>query len=88
MCSYEHMPFQFHIRPVGDLEQGFELSCEGIFPRSVHHGRLIEAVIHAVQIGHHLPGEIRVFGCEGEVLETLPLRWEASADCQADRRAA
>jgi hypothetical protein len=83
------MPFQFHIKPLGELEQGFELSCEGIFPSAVHHDRFIEAVIHAVQIGHHLPGEIKVFGCEGRVIETLPLRWDAPAfNHLSDRRAA
>lgn len=71
------MPFYFHIRPIGEIEQGYELSCDGIFPKRVLHERFIEAVIHAVQVGHCLPGEIQVHGCDGDVIETLPLRWEA-----------
>jgi hypothetical protein len=68
------MHFHFQIRPVGQAEQGFELTCEGIFPNSVHHPRLIQAVIHAVQIGSHLNGDIRVYDCMGELAEVLPLR--------------
>ena len=68
------MSFNFQIRPVGTVEQGFELSCEGIFPENIHHSRLIEAVIHAAQVGSHLPGEIQVFDCEGQLAEVLPLR--------------
>jgi hypothetical protein len=83
------MPFQFHIRPLGDLEQGFELSCEGIFPTRVHHDRLIEAVIHAVQVGHALPaGEIQVHDCDGDLVETLPLRWSPAPLVEMERRAA
>lgn len=67
------MSFHFQIRPVGSEEQGFQLSCEGVFPDEVHHDRLIEAVIHAVQVGSQLPGEIQVFDCEGHVAEVLPL---------------
>ena len=83
------MPFHFQIRPVGEVEQGFELSCEGILPDSVHHPRLIQAVIHAVQVGSHLPGEIRVYDCTGELAEVLPLRCDNLADqLQPARRAA
>ena len=68
------MAFTFHIRPIG-LDKGFDLSCEGVFPDSVHHSRLIEAVIHAVQVGNQLEGEIQVFDCDGNVAEILPVRW-------------
>jgi hypothetical protein len=74
------MHFQFQIRPLGRPEQGFALSCEGIFPNPIHHGRLIQAVIHAVQIGSHLPGDIRVYDCAGVLAETLPLRCEELAE--------
>lgn len=83
------MPLQFHIRPIGDLEQGFELTCDGILPSRVHHERLIEAVIHAVQVGHAWPGEIQVHDCDGDIVETLPLRWVARAPhVEMERRAA
>lgn len=71
------MSFTFRIDPIA-LDAGFELSCEGILPESVHHSRLIEAIIHAVQIGHHLDGQIQVFDCDGNVAEVLPLRWQAA----------
>ncbi len=74
------MPFQFQIRPLGDVEQGFELSCEGIFPENVHYPRLIQAVIHAVAVGSHLPGEIQVYDCMGDLAEVLPLRCDNLAD--------
>lgn len=79
--------FTFHIHPVGGLDKGFDLSCEGIFPDSVHHSRLIEAVIHAVQVGHRLDGQIQVFDCDGNVAEVLPVRWgdqPSVPDCLAD----
>lgn len=83
------MAFHFQIRPVGEAEQGFELSCEGIFPNAVHHPRLIQAVIHAVQIGSHLPGQIDVYDCTGVVAEVLPLRCDDLADqLFSERRAA
>ena len=67
------MPLNFQIKPVGRVEQGFALSCAGIFPSYVHHDRLIQAVIHAVQLGRQRPGEIQVFDCEGHLAEVLPL---------------
>jgi hypothetical protein len=81
------MPLQFHIRPVGDLEQGFELTCDGIFSSRVHHDRLIEAVIHAAQVCHAWPGEIQVHDCDGDIVETLPLRRAASL-IELERRVA
>jgi hypothetical protein len=75
-CSFEHvMPFTFQIHPIG-LDAGFELSCEGVLPENIHHHRLIDAIIHAVQMGHHLDGKIQVFDCDGNVAEVLPVRWE------------
>jgi hypothetical protein len=74
------MSFNFQIRPIGSAEQGFQLSCEGVFPDEVHHDRLIEAVIHAVQVGSRLPGEIQVFDCEGQVAEVLPLCFQNSVE--------
>ena len=74
---------------MGDADQGFELSCEGVFQRQIHHERLIEAVIHAVQVGHAWPGVIQVHDCDGDIVETLPLRWVApAAQIQMERRAA
>lgn len=70
------MTFNFKIRPLGEPDQGFELSCDGVLAEHVHHERLIEAVIHAVQVGSRLSGEIQVFDCRGRVAETLPLRYE------------
>jgi hypothetical protein len=69
------MSFKFLIQPIG-LDAGFELSCEGILPDAIHHQRLIDAVIHAVQIGYHLDGQIHVFDSEGQLAEILPIRWE------------
>ena len=67
------MSVHFHIRPVGDLEQGFELTCDRFFSHRVHHQRLFEAVIHAAQVAGGLAGEICVHDCEGDLVETLPL---------------
>ncbi len=70
------------------MEKGFELSCEGVFPDTIMHGRLIDAVIHAVQVGCHLDGEIQVFDCDGNVAEVLPVRWEEKSREQPQRLAA
>jgi hypothetical protein len=74
------MSFHFQIRPLGQAEEGFELSCEGIFADSVHHPRLVQAIIHAAQIGSHLPGDIQVYDCTGVIAEVLPLHCENLAE--------
>jgi hypothetical protein len=71
------MSFTFQIHPIGP-DSGFELSCEGILPENIHHRRLIDAIIHAVQMGHHLDGIIQVYDCDGGIAEVLPVRWEES----------
>jgi hypothetical protein len=81
------MSFTFTIRPVA-LKKGFELACDGVFPETVRHRRLIDAVIHAVQVGHQLDGEIRVFDCDGKVAEVLPVRWEEKRRRRPERLAA
>ncbi len=66
------MSFIFQIRPVS-LEKGFDLSCEGLLKEDVREPRLIDAVVHAVQLGRELDGEIQIFDVEGCVAEVLPL---------------
>ena len=66
------MPFTFQIRPL-TLEEGFDLSCEGVLKENSRHGRLIDAVVRAVQIGHDLRAEIQIFDCLGQVAEVITL---------------
>jgi hypothetical protein len=66
------MPFAFQIRPIS-IEQGFYLSCEGIMRDQVRHPRLIDAIVHAAQLGRDLDGEIQIFDAQGFLAESLPL---------------
>ena len=66
------MPFIFQIRPL-TLEEGFDLSCAGVLKENSRHGRLIEAVVRAAQLGHGLPAEIQIFDCAGQVAEIIML---------------
>ena len=75
MCTHEHMPFTFQIRPVS-LEKGFELSCEGILAQPVRHRPLLNAIVHAAQLGRDLNGEIRIYDRKGRLVDTLPLHPE------------
>ena len=72
LCTYEHMPFVFQIRPVTP-DEGFDLSCQGVFASDVRHQRLIDAIVQAAQIGRDLNGEIHIYDSEGRVTAVLPL---------------
>jgi hypothetical protein len=72
------MPFVFQIRPVTP-DEGFDLSCQGIFASEVRHRRLIDAVVQAAQLGRDLNGEIHIYDCDGRVTEVLPLPSRAPA---------
>jgi hypothetical protein len=76
------MPFVFQIRPL-TLEEGFDLSCEGVLKESSRHGRLIEAVVRAVQLSHNLRAEIQIFDCDGRIAEVIPLPADAPRAAQA-----
>ena len=76
------MPLIFQIRPL-TLEQGFDLACEGVLAESSRHGRLIDAVVRAVQLGHNLRAEIQIFDCDGRVAEVIPLPASPSRAAQA-----
>jgi hypothetical protein len=66
------MSFLFQIRPISP-EAGFDLLCEGVLSSGVRHSRLIDAVVHAVQLGREADGEIEIFDARGRVAEVLPL---------------
>lgn len=66
------MPFVFQIRPVTP-DEGFDLSCQGIFAGEVRHPRLIDAIVQAAQLGRDLDGEIHIYDSDGRVTEVLPL---------------
>jgi hypothetical protein len=70
--SKPHTARTFQIRPVS-IDQGFELSCEGLIEASVPHRRLIDAIVQAVQMGRDFTGSIHIFDGEGKVAEVLPL---------------
>ncbi len=66
------MAFAFQIRPLSS-EHGYELSCDGVLPERECHGRLLHALMQAVQLGRHLPAEVQIFDGRGVLMETLPL---------------
>lgn len=78
LCTSEHMPFVFQIRPVAP-DEGFDLSCQGVFASDVRHPRLIDAIVQAAQIGRDLSGEIHIYDCDGRVTEVLPLPGSSAA---------
>ena len=65
-------PFIFRIHPLG-IEEGFELSCEGVLPQALQVKRLYDAVIYALHIGRDLEGELHLFDSFGRLSETYPL---------------
>jgi hypothetical protein len=66
------MPFAFEIRPIS-LEEGFHLRCEEVLGQDARHSRLIDAIVHAAQLGRDRNGEIRIFDSSGRIAEVLPL---------------
>jgi hypothetical protein len=66
------MPFIFQIRPAA-AKPGFEMSCEGILPDYVHHRRLMDAIVQAVQLGRGTGGDIQIFDSTGKVADVLPV---------------
>ncbi len=78
MCSFAHIvksKFIFKIHPRG-IEQGFELSCEGILPQPLQVKRLYDAVIYALHLGRELEGELHLFDSNGRLAEIYPLHPE------------
>jgi hypothetical protein len=74
------MPRTFEIRPLG-IGLGFSISCEGDLHEDARRLRLIDAIVHAVQLGRDLEGEIQIFDAAGKLAEVLPLpRTPALAD--------
>ena len=66
------MSFVFQVRPVS-LREGTALTCEGVLRDPVHHRRVIDAIIHAAQLGQQLEAEIHLFDADGKVVEVLPV---------------
>lgn len=66
------MGYSFQIRP-SNSERGYELSCEGVLPRSVHCDELIHALLEAAQRGRNLGGDIEIYDGRGKLMEVLPL---------------
>ena len=66
------IPFVFQVRPVS-LRQGTALTCEGVLKDPVHHTRMIDAIIHAAQLGQEMEAEIHLFDAQGKLLEILPV---------------
>ena len=64
--------FIFQVRTL-TIEDGVELSCEGIEEKPLGPMRLIDAVIHATQIAGILPATIEIFDGAGELVETIEL---------------
>ena len=74
------MPSTFEIRPLG-VAEGFRISCKGVLDQDARRPRLIDAIVHAVQLGRDLEGEIQIFDAAGKLAEVLPLpRTPALAD--------
>lgn len=68
--------FTFQIRPL-TMDEGFELTCEGIMEHPLRVERLFEAVVLATQLGQGLDFEIQILDVAGDVAEVLELRREA-----------
>lgn len=66
------MGYSFQIRP-SEAEKGYELSCDGVLPRSVHCDQLLHALMEAAQRGRNLPGDIQIYDGRGKLMEVLPL---------------
>ena len=62
----------FKIQPLG-LGNGFSISCEGVCAEDTRRLRLIDAIVHAVQLGRDRDGEIQIFDAAGKLAEVLPL---------------
>jgi hypothetical protein len=70
----------FEIRPLS-LEDGFSISCNGVLQENARRLRLIDAIVHAVQLGRDFEGSIQIFDASGKLSEVLPLpRTPALAD--------
>lgn len=68
------MPFTFEIRPLG-LDEGFSISCSGVLIEDARRLRLIDAIVHAVQLARDLDREIQIYDASGKLAEVLPLPW-------------
>lgn len=64
--------FVFQIRTLS-IEEGFELSCEGVLEHPVRPVRLIEAIICATQMAKDLRARIEIFDSCGVLVETIDL---------------
>ncbi len=73
--TYMKSAFVFQIHPCG-IEEGFELSCEGILPQPLPVQRLYDAVIYALHLGRDLEGELHLFDSSGRLAEIYPLHPE------------
>jgi hypothetical protein len=67
--------FIFRIHPRG-IEEGFELTCEGVLPRALQVERLYDAVIYALHLGRDLDGELHLYDSSGRLAEMYPLHPE------------
>ncbi len=67
--------FVFQVHPCG-IEEGFELSCEGILSDPLRVKRLYDAIIYALHLGRDLDGELQLFDSSGRLAETYPLNPE------------
>lgn len=68
--------FIFQIHPLS-IEQGFELTGEGIIPQPLHFQRFFEAILAVGQIGQGLEAEVRIFDTTGAVIEVMELNRHA-----------
>ena len=69
---HSNMGYSFQIRP-SESESGYELSCDGVLPKSVHCDQLLHALMEAAQRGRDLNGDIQIFDGRGKLMEVLPL---------------
>ena len=68
--------FTFQIHPLS-IEQGFELSCEGIMRQPLRLNRFFEAVLAVGQIGQGLEADVQIFDTTGAVVEVMELKRHA-----------
>jgi len=62
------------IRVSQSLSRGHQRSPGGgVLEEDARRLRLIDAIVHAVQLGRDLEGEIHIFDVSGRIAEVLPL---------------
>ncbi|MHA3773275.1 hypothetical protein ACXR0O_17215 [Verrucomicrobiota bacterium sgz303538] len=66
------MAYSFQIRPA-DSDNGYELSCDGVLPKSVHCDQLLHALMEAAKRGRNLNGTIQIFDGRGKLMDVVPL---------------